>query len=179
MSSVGYKNQCGSPPPPCTSFHARGTIDCSSGFSRFPNGSPYWMPTARRAAPPATRTTSAVRGPLHRASGPRGARTSLNLGRRLPDELGDVSCSDDHGVDSGAFERVYLLAARDGDLGDGKLARRHVPQELERATERVFLVGRGTAEQKDLRIEALERKLEFVLVTDLDDAVESELRRFR
>src|SRR5919201_3666106 len=123
MSSVGYKNQWGSPPPPCTSFHARGTIDCSSGFKRFPNGSPYWMPTARSAAPPASRRTSTVRGPPQRVSAERarGARGRLNLRRRLADELGDVSCSDDHSVDSRALQRVHLLPARDRDLGDGKL----------------------------------------------------------
>ena len=97
----------------------------------------------------------------------------------MTDELGDVSCSDDHGVDSGALELVHLLTGRGGHIGDGEFPGRDIRQELERAAERVFLVVFGTAEQEDLRIETLECQLELVLVAHLDHTVESELERFR
>ena len=139
------------------------------------------MPTARNAAAPARSTINAVRGPPHRIS-PRGAlrgRTRLDLRRRLTDELGDVSCSDDHCVDSGALELVDLLSRRDGNIRDGELACRNVREQVERAPQRISVIVRGTAEQEDLRIEAFECALELVLVANLHDTVEAELGGFR
>src|SRR5712691_7338571 len=150
MSRDGYSNQCGSQPPPCTIFHARGTIDCSSGFSRLPNGSPYWIPTSRSAAAPAMIAASAVPRPPQRVSAHRSARRRLNLRRGVADELGDVSRSDDDRIDSRPLELVHLLATRYRDLCHGELSGRYVGQQLERLGQGVGVFVATGGKQEDL-----------------------------
>src|SRR6266545_3779498 len=170
----GYLNQCGSPPPPWTSFQARGTIDCSSGFRRLPNGRPYSIPTNRSAAASPTIAASAVPTPPQRVSAHRSRRRrNLDLGRRVADELGDVSRSDDDRIDSRPLELDHLLATRRGKRRDRKLAGRDARQQIKRAVPVVVLsFGR---EQEDLRIWPVQHLFELFLISDLDDKVEPEL----
>src|SRR5437763_3660073 len=112
VTSVGQSKKCGSRPPPCTIFQARGTTFCSSGSRSEPYGSPYWMPTSRSAAAPARIAPSATPGP-----------PQLDGWRRATDELGDVSGGDDHGVDPTPLELDDLVASnvlrlRDRELPD-------------------------------------------------------------
>src|SRR5919107_5043500 len=172
IRSVGYSNQCGSPPPPCTSFHARGTIDCSSGLSKFPNGRPYSIPTKRSAPAPARIAASAVPAPPQRVSAQRWA-ARLNRRRGVSGEAGDVSCSDDDRIDSRPLELVHLVAARHRDVCDRQLSGRQVRKQVERTLQRVRAVVLADGKEEDLRIEPLERALELLGVAHLDDAVET------
>src|SRR5438105_1308164 len=140
---------------------------CSSGFSRLSYGSPYWMPTARSAAAPARIAASAVAAPPQRASAQRPTGV-LDLRRRVADELGDVSRSDDDRIDSSPLELDDLLAARRVDRGDRELARRHVRQQVERVLPLVALPVGG--EQEDLGVDAVQRVLQLVLVGHANDA---------
>src|SRR5439155_4214419 len=110
-----------SAPAPCTITQARGTMLCSSGFSRFPNGSPYRMPTSRR--PAATASTAAsvshggpqvrvrrgrtgpVRGPDPRTCPRWPWPRDLDARRLATDQLGDVRHGYEHCVDARALER--------------------------------------------------------------------------
>src|SRR5436309_2179774 len=133
------------------------------------------MPTARRAAASASSAPSAVAGPPQRVSARR--RLGLNLRRRVADELGDASGSDDDRIDSRPLELVDLLAPGDRHVRDGELARGDVRKELQRAGERAVVVVLASGQEEDLGIEPLERELELFLVADLDDAVQPEAQR--
>src|SRR5438128_9245754 len=148
-------------------------MDCSSGLSRLPNGSPYWTPTARRAAARPSSPPRAVAGPPQRDSAQRCA-AALDLRRRVTDELGDASRSDDDRIDSRPLELVDLLASRHRHVGHRELSGRHVGEQLERAGERALVVVVPAGEEEDLRIEPLECELELFFVPNLDDAVQPE-----
>src|SRR3990170_6836111 len=98
--------------------HARGTRLSSSGLSNVAKGSPYSIPIRR----------SAAARPSSPASG---SQVRLDVGRRVTDEAGDVAGSDEHGVDARALERCELVARRHVQVGDRKLARGNVGQEVE------------------------------------------------
>src|SRR2546421_3915952 len=145
-------------------------MDCSSGLSRLPNGSPYWMPTARSAAARRSSAASAVAGPPQRVSAQRWT-AALDLRRRVTDELGDASRSDDDRIDSRPLELVDLLASRHGHVGHRELPGRHVGEQLERAGEQalvVVVVVVPAGEEEDLGIEPLEGELELFFVPYLD-----------
>jgi hypothetical protein len=124
------------------------------------------MPSRRKKPAP---TRRAVRAP---------APTQLELGRRATSEPGDVGRADDDGIDPGAFKLEHVALARDRRLRYGELARRHVLQEAEDVLERVRLDRAAGREQKDFRVDSIERELKLVLVPDLDNAVEAELEHF-
>src|SRR3954467_7778891 len=127
---------------------------CSSGFSS-PNGSPYWMPTARSPAASARMATSAPAGRPQRLRAPAGS----DLGWAATDELGDVAGADEDGVDAGPLEREHLVAAVDGGLGDRELPDRNVRKQVEHVVERVVVVVDVPAgEQHDLGVEPLEHE---------------------
>ena len=79
-------------------------------------------------------TASAAHGPPSVES--RNRLGVSDLGRRLADQIGDASRTDDHGVDAGALELGDIGATRDLHLRDGQLAGRHVGQEIEGRLER-------------------------------------------
>jgi SAM-dependent methyltransferase len=101
----------------------------------------------------------------------------LNFGRRLPDELGNVSHADDDRVDSRSLQLHDLLARHHGYVCDGELARRNVREEVKCALKRLRVRITGHAEQEDLGIEPFQRQLELLVVVDLDDAIETEVER--
>src|SRR5262245_14344650 len=101
---------------------------CSSGLSRLPSGSPYWIPISRNAA---ARPSSA------RRTGPAGPRSS-NLRRRATDEVGDVGRADEDGIDPRPLEREHLVAVRRVQVGDRELAGRDVGEQIEDPVELVL-----------------------------------------
>src|SRR5262249_1949272 len=131
---------------------------------RFPNGSPYWIPTMRSAAAPARIAARAVPGPPQR----RGS----DFGDGVADEAGDVSRSDDDSIDSGPLELVHLITTgyrhvRDRQLPDGEIG-----EELEPPLEGVRVRVVTDGEQEDLGVETVECLFELVRVSHLDHTVE-------
>src|SRR6184192_4244597 len=103
--------------------------------------------------------------------------TGSDLWGGVADEVADVAGVDDHGVDARALELADLLRRRQRQVGDRELARGDARQQVEHALERRVAVAAPRREQEDLRVDALQRLLELLLVAHVDDAVESELDR--
>src|SRR5205823_6746479 len=96
-------------------------------------------------------TASATQGPPSVVS--RNRLGVSDLGRRLADQVGDTSRTDDHGVDPSALELSDVRASCDLDLRDCELAGGDVGQEIERRLERRFTVtGAPDREQEDLGV---------------------------
>src|SRR5438552_14317400 len=143
---------------------ALGTRLCSSGLSRLPNGSPYSIPTRRRAA--ATPSTAASASP--------GGPQLLDRGWLGAHELADVGKPDEDGVEPGSLEGGDDLTVGRGYIGDGQLSRRHVGQQLEHAVERQLVVlGAARGDEEDLGVDSLERQLELLVVVHVDDALQA------
>src|SRR5262245_1420558 len=161
---------------------------CSSGSSRLPNGSPYWIPTSRSAAASArmaARNGSDLRTRIRTTFGLRGARgggtalsTSRNVldgGRHAADEVGDVRRLDEHRVDAGPFERDHVVAGRCAEICDRELAGRDIGQQVEDPVEVVLVVlGVARREQEDLGIDPLERRLDRLVVVHVGDDLQAE-----
>ena len=187
----GSRTSAGRGPPPWTIFHARGTMFCSSGSSRLPNGRPYSIPISRsdrreRQDRGEERKRPSDANPHHSAPAQRARRRGRALGfaqvldgrRRAADEVGDLGRADEHGVDPGPFEREHLLARGGREVGDRELAGRHIGQQVEDSLDMgLVVVGLPRREQEDLRVDPLERVGERLLVVDVDDDLEPELGR--
>src|SRR4051812_7466228 len=79
---------------------------------------------------------------------------------------------DDHRVHAGALELVHLVLGRHGEIGDRELPRGHRGEQLQHRLEALTLIVLRRHEEKDLRIEQLQRALELLLAAHLDRAVE-------
>ena len=79
---------------------------------------------------------------------------------------------DDHRVHTGALELVHLVLGRHGEIGDRELSCGHRGEQLQHRLEALTLIVLRRREEKDLRIEQLERALELLLAAHLDRAVE-------
>ena len=95
--------------------------------------------------------------------------------RRATDEVGDLLRVDEHGVDARSLERDHVVAGGGREVGDGELPGRDVGQEVEDLLD-VLLVVLGVArrEEEDLRVDALERRLERIVVVDVGDDLQAE-----
>src|SRR5262245_50251151 len=160
--------------------HARGTMLCSSGL-KSAKGWAYETPTSRSAAAPARIAANASLGPpqaptfsTRRRSG---GATGSDVGGASADELGNVPGGHDHGVHPGALELGHIVAATDCELRDRELSCRHVFEEVERALQRPLVAALASRQQEDLGVEPLEGRLELLLVTSLEGALEAQVER--
>ena len=122
----------------------------SSSGLRSGKGSPYWTPTRRIAAAPASSAPSAS----HRLP---------HFGRGRPDQIGDVPGEDDHRVHARAFERGDLVARAGANVSDRELPCRDVLKKLQRVGERLVTVG---MQDEHFGIELLENELEVFFLAD-------------
>src|SRR4029077_7017857 len=131
---------------------------CSAGLSRLPNGRPYWIPIRRSAA-----------------ARPSSAKSGLNLRRRATDEVGDLLRVDQHRVDARSLEGDHVLAGGGREVGDRELPGRDVGQEVEDPLDVLLVVlGVPWREEEDLRVDAVERRRQRVVVVDVGDDLQAE-----
>src|SRR6185437_4906288 len=129
------------------------------------------------AAGTATTSAAAATTPTRAALMPDRVAPS-DFGWRPADERRDVAGLDDHGVAACVFELLHVVRRRQREVGDRELAGRDRGEQLEHDVERgAILVGLDGRQQEDLRVDALERLLDLLLVAHLDGAVETERNR--
>src|SRR5438105_8132229 len=100
------------------------------------------------------------------------APPSRRLGVAATGEPGEIAGRHDHRVEAGALELGDVLGGCAESVGDRELPGRDVRKELEDAVE---VSARG--QEKDLRVDLLERLLEILFAASFHHAVEPELER--
>src|SRR4051812_460736 len=153
---------------------ARGTMLCSSGL-KSANGCAYVTPTTRSAAASPRIAAKASFAPPQIASGLRRGGGGSDVEVVSADELGNVPAGHDHGVHSCPLELGHLVPAADRQLRDRELAGRHVLQQVERSLQRALVAAVTGGQQEDLRVDALERGLQLLVVAHLDGALEPQV----